>query len=65
MDNTITIDKVGGNETSKHAEIFGTSQSVKPTNIDNPKLRVNDLFIELDTGDAYFWNGLDWQIVGG
>jgi hypothetical protein len=23
------------------------------------------LFIELDTGDAYFWNGLDWQIVGG
>ena len=65
MDNTITIDKVGGGEVSKHAEIFGTSQSVKPTNLDNPKLKVNDLFIELDTGDAYYWDGENWQIVGG
>lgn len=65
MDNSITIDKVGGVEVSKHAEILGTSQSVKPTNADNPKLKINDLFIELDTGDAYYWDGLSWQIVGG
>ena len=65
MDNTITIDKVGGAELSKHAEIFGTSQSIKPTNADNPKLKINDLFIELDTGDAYYWDGENWQIVGG
>lgn len=65
MDNTITIDKVGGSEVSKHAELFGTSTSVKPTNAENPKLKVNDLFIELDTGDAYFWDGEGWQLVGG
>jgi hypothetical protein len=23
------------------------------------------MFIELDTGNAYFWDGLAWQVVGG
>ena len=65
MDNTITIDKVGGSTDAKHAEIFGTSRSEKPTNVTNPRLKINDLFIELDTGDAYYWDGSDWQVVGG
>lgn len=60
-----TIDKVGGSSESKHAEILGKSTDIKPTNIDNPKLKVNDMFIELDTGDAYFWDGSAWQVVGG
>ena len=60
-----TIDKVGGSSDAKHAEIFGTSADTKPTNVTNPKLKVNDLFIEFDTGDAYYWDGSDWQIVGG
>lgn len=60
-----TIDKVGGSSESKHAEILGKSTDTKPTNIDNPKLKVNDMFIELDTGDAYFWDGSAWQVIGG
>ena len=56
----ITIDKVGGSAESKHAEIFGKSTDTKPTNVN-----INDMFIELDTGDAYFWDGLSWQVIGG
>ena len=56
----ITIDKVGGSSESKHAEIFGKSTDIKPTNAN-----INDMFIELDTGDAYFWDGLVWQQIGG
>ena len=55
-----TIDKVGGSSESKHAEIFGYSTDTKPTNVD-----LNDLFIELDTGSAYAWNGSTWVEIGG
>ena len=39
----------------------------KPTTAENPKLKQNDLFVELDTGDAYYWNEAtqSWIIVGG
>lgn len=56
----ITIDKVGGNTESKHAEILGKSTDTKPTDAN-----INDMFIELDTGDAYYWDGLSWQVIGG
>jgi hypothetical protein len=56
----ITIDKVGGSSESKHAEIFGKSTDSKPTNAN-----INDMFIELDTGDSYYWDGLAWQVIGG
>lgn len=56
----ITIDKVGGSSESKHAETFGKSTDSKPTNAN-----INDMFIELDTGDAYYWDGLSWQLIGG
>ena len=56
----ITIDKVGGSSESKHAEIFGKSTDTKPTDAN-----INDMFIELDTGDAYYWDGLSWQVIGG
>ena len=57
----VTIDKIGGNSESKHAEIFGLSTDTKPIK----SIDINDLFIELDTGDAYYWDGLAWQVVGG
>ena len=56
----VTIDKVGGSSESKHAEILGNSTDTKPTDVNK-----NDLFIELDTGNAYFWDGLSWQVIGG
>ena len=56
----VTIDKVGGSSESKHAEIFGKSTDTKPTDVN-----VNDMFIELDTGSAYAWNGSTWVEIGG
>lgn len=55
-----TIDKVGGSSESKHAEILGKSTDIKPTNAN-----INDMFIELDTGEAYYWDGSAWQVIGG
>jgi hypothetical protein len=56
----ITIDKVGGSSESKHAEIFGKSTDIKPTNAN-----INDIYMELDTGEGYFWDGSAWQVIGG
>ena len=55
-----TIDKVGGSSESKHAEIFGYSTDTKPTDVE-----LNDIFVELDTGSAYAWNGSAWVEIGG
>lgn len=56
----ITIDKVGGITESKHAEILGSSTDIKPMDVN-----LNDIFVELDTGDAYYFDGLQWVIIGG
>ena len=42
-------------------DIQETSNDTKPTT----GLNVNDLFLELDTGDMYYWDGSDWVKVGG
>lgn len=55
----ITIDKVGGSSESKHAEILGASTDTKPTDVE-----YNDIFIELDTGNAYYFDGSLWQQMG-
>ena len=39
----------------------GLSTDAKPTGEEVP---VNALFLELDTGDFYFWNGSTWVAVG-
>lgn len=54
----ITIDKVGGSSESKHAELFGKSTDTKPTDAN-----LNDIYVELDTGDAYFFDD-GWHIIG-
>ena len=56
----ITIDKVGGSSESKPAELFGKSTDTKPTDAN-----LNDIYVELDTGDAYFFNGFQWELIGG
>lgn len=42
-------------------EYKGTSTDTKPT--DN--VGVNSLFLELDTGDVYYFAGVEWKKVGG
>lgn len=55
----LTIDKIGGMLSSKHAEFFGTSKDDKPL-----KAKNNDLFIELDTLDIYYFNNGSWELGG-
>lgn len=38
----------------------GESTDTKPTNVE-----INTLFLELDTGDFYYFDGTAWQKVGG
>ena len=38
----------------------GLSTDVKPTTCS-----INSLFLELDTGDFYYFDGSDWNKVGG
>lgn len=42
-------------------EYAGLKDDVKPTD----GVGVNDLFLELDTGDVYYFNGTEWAKVGG
>ena len=42
-----------------NSELTGTSQDDKPTNV-----LENTMFLELDTGDFYYFDGSDWQKVG-
>ena len=38
----------------------GTSQDDKPLTA-----KVNDIFLELDTGNFYYFDGEEWQAIGG
>ena len=42
------------------ANLVGLSTDSKPTDVE-----VNTVFVELDTGDAYYFDGTVWQKVGG
>ena len=42
------------------ADYVGLSTDTKPTDA-----LVNSLFLELDTGDFYYFDGSDWAKVGG
>lgn len=43
-----------------NANLMGLSTDTKPTNAE-----VNTLFLELDTGDFYYFDGDNWLKVGG
>lgn len=43
------------------ADLIGLSTDVKPTE----DVATNTLFLELDTGDFYYFNGTTWAKVGG
>ena len=40
----------------------GLSTDEKPV---DDSIAINDLFLELDTGSLYYFDGSDWQPVGG
>lgn len=42
------------------ADLLGLSTDTKPE-----EAPINQLFLELDTGDFYYFDGSDWQKVGG
>lgn len=44
-----------------NADYMGLSTDTKPTE----DIAVNTLFLELDTGDFYYFDGTDWAKVGG
>lgn len=45
---------------SADLDLKGLSTDIKPTE----GVAANSLFLELDTGNFYFWSGTDWQKVG-
>lgn len=46
-------------------EFKGLSTDTKPTSeFGGFKIAVNSLFLELDTGDFYYFDGEDWNKVG-
>ena len=48
----------------KSYEFCGLSTDTKPEEIDGKAIEVNSLFLELDTGDFYYFDGEDWSKVG-
>ena len=47
-------------------ELKGLSSDSKPTGeFSGKKVGVNSLFLEMDTGDAYYFTGSSWAKVGG
>ncbi len=44
-----------------NADYMGLSTDTKPTE----GIAVNTLFLELDTGDFYYFDGTAWEKVGG
>jgi len=47
-------------ESRGSSNYMGLSTDTKPENVP-----VNTLFLELDTGDFYYFDGEDWQKIGG
>ena len=41
-------------------DLKGLSTDIKPTE----GIAINSIFLELDTGKFFLWNGTDWQKVG-
>lgn len=46
-------------------ELKGLSADEKPTEINGVAVHQNSLFLELDTGKFYYFDGEDWAEMGG
>lgn len=42
-----------------NANLLGLSTDTKPTDAE-----INTIFLELDTGDFYYFDGIEWAVVG-
>lgn len=63
----ITISKVENNQLGEPIEfdLKGLSTDTpKPTTINDFPVGVNSLFLELDTGKFYYFDGSSWNEVG-
>ena len=45
-------------------ELKGLSTDTKPTKAEGMNIGNNSLFLEVDTGDVYYFDGSAWQKVG-
>ena len=63
----ITVNSMlGENSGTAEMELKGLSADTKPTNtFSGKKIGVNSLFLELDTGDVYYFTGGAWAKIGG
>lgn len=41
------------------SNLLGLSTDVKPADAE-----INTIFLELDTGDFYYFDGIEWAVVG-
>lgn len=57
------INNVDG-DSLKSYEFCGLSTDQKPVEVNGNVIEVNSLFLELDTGDFYYFNGTSWAKVG-
>lgn len=46
-------------------DFMGLSTDTKPMNSEQFPMDTNSLFLELDTGDVYYYTGSAWAKVGG
>lgn len=56
----INMISINSNKQKDEHDYKGLSTDTKPTNC-----AVNSLFLELDTGDFYYFDGTDWAKIGG
>ena len=61
MGRKVTMISVNTNRQAGEHDLKGLSTDTKPTE----NVGVNSLFLELDTGDFYYFNGTTWLKVGG
>lgn len=63
----ITVNSmIGENTGTAEFELKGLSTDTKPTGeVNGKKVGVNSLFLELDTGDVYYFTGSAWTKIGG
>ena len=58
-----SVRNVDGNANIEY-EFKGISTDEKPTEWGGKDIEQNSLFLELDTGKFYYFNGSDWSEVG-